>query len=66
MPRHNKSRLFPIALSPARAAQALDLRPDQIAAMIRTGLPVHKVGAKRRILVKDIYHFIRRNWPRAS
>ncbi len=54
----NTSRVFPIALSPARVAQALDLRPDIIYREInREGsmLPVHQgPGVTRRILVRDV------------
>ena len=63
MPRQNKSPVYPIALSPARLAQALDLRADQLTAAINAGeLTVYQIGVKRRVLVRDAVRWIRRTW----
>jgi hypothetical protein len=63
MPRQNKSPVYPVALSPARMAQALSIRADQITDAIRRGeLPVYQLGVKRRVLVRDAARWIRRTW----
>ena len=63
--RERKSRLWPIAMSPSKAADALGIRPEQVQAAIFCGaLPCYKIGVKRRVLVRDLYHWIRRNWRR--
>jgi hypothetical protein len=63
MPRANLSPLFPIALSPQRLAQALEINPRVVLAAIRANeLPVHQLGTKRRVLVGDAVEWIREYW----
>jgi hypothetical protein len=68
MARQNASRTFAVTLSPARAAQALGLRPDVIYREInREGsmLPVYQLGVSRRILVKNLEAWVA-SWPLAQ
>ena len=65
MARIRTFKLFPIALSPASLAAALDVDRRKIDAAIRVeGLPVYQNGAQRRILVEDAVDWIRRTWKR--
>jgi hypothetical protein len=63
--RERNTPLFPIALSPARLAHVLDIRPEVIADAIKNDLlPVYRNGAKRRVLVTDAVEWIRNTWER--
>lgn len=63
--RVRKFRLFPIALSPASLAAALDVDRRKIDHAIRfEGLEVFQHGNARRILVEDAVEWIRRTWKR--
>lgn len=63
--RERAQRLFPIALSPASLADALDVDRRVIDRMIMLGqLTVYQVGAKRRVLIEDATNAIRQYWRR--
>jgi hypothetical protein len=65
--RERKSRLFPVALSPERAAGCIGVRPELIRDAIRLRLlPCYKAprGSRRIVLVRDLLHYIRREWKR--
>ena len=63
MPRANLSPLFPIALSPQRLAQALEVNPRVVMQAIKAKeLPVYKLGLKRRVLIVDAVEWIREYW----
>ena len=67
MPRPTKHPAVFLALSPAATATALGISPAQIAAAIAAGdLIVRACGTKRRILVADIEHWVRRSWKPAK
>ena len=67
MPRARKSRLWPIALSPAQAADAIGVRPEIIADAIRSGeLRCFAKGVKRRVLWRDLNRWIIRTWKKVS
>jgi hypothetical protein len=56
-------RIFPIALSVAALADALDVDRRVIDAMVKAEqLPVYQIGAKRRVLVEDAVNAIRHYW----
>lgn len=61
--RERRNALFPVAISPARAAEALDVHRKMITAAIKSGeLPVYCHGLKRRILIEDLVAWIRHTW----
>ena len=65
MPRARKSRLWPIAVSPEQAAESIGVRPETIAAAIKSReLPCYAKGTRRRVLWHDISRWIRRTWKR--
>jgi hypothetical protein len=68
MPKRLRSfRLFPIALSPASLAAALDVDRRKIDHGIKfEGLPIYQHGAARRILVCDAVDWIRRTWKKGK
>jgi hypothetical protein len=67
MPRETKTPIVLLALSAAAVATSIDVRPDQVAAAIATGaLPVHCLGVRRRILVKDVLAWIERDWKKPT
>jgi excisionase family DNA binding protein len=67
MPRAHKTPLWPVALSPARAAAVLGIRPDQIQEAIRAGhLPVYTIGIKRRVLIEDLVAYVRAHFTKGS
>jgi excisionase family DNA binding protein len=54
------SALAPIAVSPANAARLIGVHRRKVDAMIRSGLPVVRIGARqRRVLVSDLENFLR-------
>jgi hypothetical protein len=68
MPRPASSRVKPfpiVAGSPSLISHMFDLRADDIADMIKDGLPVYTRGCRRRILVDDVKKHMRR-WPRVK
>ena len=60
MARENRTRLFPIAVSPARAADAIGVDPSVIEAAVRSGdLPLYQVAkGARRIPVLSLTYWI--------
>ena len=51
MPRQRRTTLFPIAVSPARAADALGIRAERIQEAIKRGeLPCYVKGVRKRVL----------------
>jgi len=64
MPSQSRlKRLFPVALSPAALADALQISRRKIDAAIRfEGLPVYRSGLARRVLIEDACDWIRRAW----
>jgi hypothetical protein len=64
MPRVCKRPVCYLALSPNACAVALGIRPEQIREAINNELlPVHCIGAKRKILVTDLENWVRTSWP---
>lgn len=68
MPRARKRPLFPVALSPAAAADALGVSPKKIREAINSGaLSAYDAGGNRvRILVCDLVEYVRSWWPHAK
>jgi excisionase family DNA binding protein len=65
MPRARKGKLWPVALSPSQASDAIGVHADIIAAAIKSGaLRCFKLGTKRRILWRDLNRWIIRTWRR--
>jgi hypothetical protein len=66
--RERVTPLFPIALSPAKLADVLGVRPEMIADAIKNDLlPAYRPrqGVKRhRVLVQDATDWIRNTWER--
>jgi len=59
-------RLYPIALSPAQASEALQIQPEEVTAAIKTGkLVAYPIGARRRVLVVDLVEWVR-TWSKRS
>jgi hypothetical protein len=49
------ARLFPVAVSPAEAADVLGVRAEQIQEAIRAGdLSVYRLSVKKRVLIEDL------------
>jgi hypothetical protein len=60
MPRPRKTRLFPVGLSPAACAAAVNCSQAIIRAGIKLGaLPCYKAGLRRIVLVEDLVKFVR-------
>lgn len=65
MPRERRNELFPIALSPAKLADCLGIRVEQITEAIKDDLlPCYRKGLKRRVLIQDAVDWIRNTWER--
>ena len=65
--RERRTAIFPIALSPARLAGCLDIRPEVIANAIKQDhLPCYRKGTKRRVLVADAIEWVRNTWERVK
>jgi hypothetical protein len=62
MPRGlRRSKLFPVALSINALADAMMLRPDDIADVIeRADVPVWKFSMRKRVLIQDFIDGLRR------
>jgi hypothetical protein len=57
--------LFPVAMSPAACAEALQIHRRKIDRAIRfEGLPVYQNGSERRVLVQDLVDWVRRTWKK--
>jgi excisionase family DNA binding protein len=66
MPRVRTSRLFPVAVSPAQAADALGVRAEEVRDLIESaGIPLYQIGMRRRVLIEDLVRAIRRHWQQA-
>ncbi len=65
--RERRNAIFPIALSPAKLADCLGIRPDVIADAIKQDLlPVYRQGVKRRVLIADAVAWVRNTWERVK
>jgi hypothetical protein len=63
MPRERRTTLFPIAISPARAADALGIRAEQMQEAISRGeLTCYVKGVRKRVLVADLTEWVRKFW----
>lgn len=51
-------QLWPIMLSVSELAAAMKCDRRVVYAMIRSGLPLYRIGVKRRVLVSDVLDFI--------
>lgn len=51
-------KLWPIMLSVSELADAMHVDRRVVYAMIAGGLPLYKIGVKRRVLVSDVLEFI--------
>jgi excisionase family DNA binding protein len=60
------SRLYPIMLSVAEAAAEMGVDRWTVYAWIEAGLPLYRIGTKRKILVADLVEYIRANLKRES
>ena len=66
MPRARRCALFPVAMSPARAADALGIRAAEMSDAIVLGdVPVYQKGARRFVLTEDLVRWVRETWPLA-
>ena len=54
--------LWPILLSVSELAAAMSCDRRIVYAMIENGLPLYKIGVKRKILVSDVVPYIRKNF----
>ena len=54
--------LWPILLSVSELADAMQCDRRYVRQMIASGMPVQKIGVKRRILVADAVEAIRKNF----
>jgi len=52
------SRIFPIMLSVSELAAAMHVDRRVVYLMIGNGLPLYKIGVKKRLLVADVLKFI--------
>lgn len=59
-------RLWPLMLSVADAASAINVERRVIYQMIANGLPVYRIGVKRRILTADFVEAIRQTFKQES
>jgi hypothetical protein len=65
MARARRKPLFPIALSPAATADALQIRLKVVRDAILSGaLPAYQTDRRVRVLVADLVEWVR-TWPRA-
>ena len=63
MPRARKRRLFPVAVSPAEAADVLGVRHAEIYEALRSGeLRAYVKGLRSFVLVEDLVSLVR-TWP---
>lgn len=54
--------LWPIMLSVSELASAMHCDRRYVYQMIANGLPLYKIGVKRRVLVTDVVDHIRKNF----
>ena len=52
------SRLWPIMLSVSDLAAAMHVDRRVVYEMVASGLPVYRIGVKKRVLVSDVLAFI--------
>lgn len=57
-------RLWPVMLSVAECASAIGAERRVIYQMIKNGMPVYRIGVKRRILTADFVEAIRLTFKR--
>ena len=60
------SRLYPICLTVAETAAAIGVHRETVYEWIAAGLPLYRIGTKRKILVADLVEHIRANVKRES
>ncbi len=58
--------LWPIMLSVAELADAMKCDRRYVYQMIANGLPLYRIGVKRRVLVADVVEHIRKTFKRGS
>lgn len=65
--RERRTAIFPIALSPAKLADCLGIRPEVVTAAIKQrALPCYRKGAKRRVLIADAVTWVRTTWEKVT
>lgn len=57
-------RLYPLMLSVAECAAVIGVERRTVYQMIDNGLPLYRIGVKRKILVADLVDFIRQTFKR--
>ncbi len=60
----SERRLWPIMLSVSDAAAAIQVERRVVYEMIANGMPVYKIGVKKRILTADFVEAIRATFKR--
>lgn len=53
------SRIYPIMLSVAEVAAAIGVERVTVYEWIANGLPLYRIGVKRKILVADLVEYLR-------
>jgi hypothetical protein len=65
--RERRTALFPIALSPAKLADCIGIKPQVVTDAIKNDLlPCYRNGLKRRVLVQDAVAWIKNTWERVT
>jgi excisionase family DNA binding protein len=60
------SRIYPIMLSVAETAAAIGVDRTVVYEWIEGGLPLYRIGVKRKILVADLVEYVRAHMKRES
>lgn len=55
-----------IMLNIAQTADALGVERKTVYQMIQNGLPLYRIGVKRKILIADLIDYIRKNFKREA
>jgi hypothetical protein len=63
--RERRTALFPVAVSPAKLAECIGIKPEVVADAIKNDLlPCYRKGLKRRVLIQDAVQWIKNTWER--
>lgn len=62
----SERKLWPIMLSISEAATAIGVERRTVYQMIASGMPVYRIGVKKRILTADFVEAIRATFKRES
>jgi hypothetical protein len=63
--RERRTALFPVAVSPAKLAECIGIKPAVVADAIKNDLlPCYRKGLKRRVLIQDAVAWIKNTWER--